>query len=337
MIKKILSFTIFFLFLNNIAFAINKPPQLFFFLGGEESASYKNILEKSCVSGAQIVYSWKQLEPRKGVYDFSKIEKDLNFLGSIHKKLFIQLQDRSFEPTVFNVPDYIRKDPEYHGGVAMQYDFPGEGKPISTGWVARVWDPAVRERYNLLIQQLAEKFDGKIAGINLPETAADFDENNPPQDFTFDKYFYAEVENIKTVRKLFQKSMVIQYLNFFPGEYNNDHHYMSRFFMYAMMHGVGLGGPDVVPYREVQMKNSYPFFHKFQGKILAGMAVQEPDYTYKNPSTGEPYTFFDFYDFARSYLGANILFWNVQEPFFSSQVVPELNCQHFECAETPTS
>jgi hypothetical protein len=43
------------------------------------------------------------------------------------------LQDRSFEPAIFNVPDYIREDESYHGGVAMQYDYPGEGKPITSG------------------------------------------------------------------------------------------------------------------------------------------------------------------------------------------------------------
>lgn len=329
--KKILNVLVCFLFLNNTAFAKDNLPKLFLFLGGNEASAYKAILEKSCVSGAQIIYSWKQLEPEKGIYDFSKIEKDLNFLSKIHRKLFIQLQDRSFEPTVFNVPNYIREDKIYHGGVALQYDFPGEGKPITTGWVARVWDPAVRERYNLLIQKLATTFDGKIYGINLPETAVDFDEQNPPDDFTFDKYFNAELENITAAKKAFRKSYVIQYVNFFPGEWNNDHQYMSRLFAYATTHQIGLGGPDIVPYKESQMKNSYPFFQKFKGKILTGMAIQEPDYTYKNPATGDYYTFADFYNFTRDYLGASILFWNVQEPFFSNRLVPELKSRYFEC------
>jgi hypothetical protein len=183
------------------------------------------------------------------------------------------IQDRSFEPTVFNVPDYIREDQIYRGGVAMQYDFPGEGKPITTGWVARVWDPAVRKRFQLLIKELATQFDGEIYGINLPETAVDFDENNPPEGLTFDNYFSSELENISVLRKAFHKSIVMQYVNFFPGEWNNDHRYMNKFFSYAMKHHIGLGGPDIVPYREAHMKNSYPFFHKLKGKLLTGMAI----------------------------------------------------------------
>jgi hypothetical protein len=319
------------LILNNAAFGKNNLPQLLLFLGGDQASSYERELKNSCVYGVQIIYSWRQLEPKKNLYDFSKIKEDLRYLNKTHKKLFIQIQDRSFEPTVFNVPDYIREDPTYHGGVAMQYDFPGEGKPITTGWVARVWDPEVRMRFQMLIKELARQFDGKIYGINLPETAVDFDENNPPEGFTFDKYFSSEIENIVTLRKEFHKSIVMQYVNFFPGEWNNDHRYMSRFFLYAMKHHIDLGGPDIVPYREAHMKNSYPFFHKHKGKLLTGMAIQEPDYTYKNQKTGEPYTFSDFYQFTKDYLGANIIFWNIQEPFFSNQLVPKLSDDYFEC------
>lgn len=78
----------------------------------------------------------------------------------------------------------------------MQYDFPGEGKPITTGWVARTWDSAVRKRFQLLIRKLASQFDGRVYGINLPETSADFDPNHMPKDFTSDKYFYSVINNI---------------------------------------------------------------------------------------------------------------------------------------------
>jgi len=139
---------------------------------------------------------------------------------------------------------------------------------------------------------------------------------------------------MNSLRKAFHKSIVMQYVNFFPGEWDNNHRYMSRFFSYAMNHHIGLGGPDIVPYREAHMKNSYPFFHKFKGTLSAGIAIQEPDYTYKNPNTGEPYTFYDFYSFTKDYLGTNIIFWNVQEPFFSNQLTPKLSDDYFECLNT---
>lgn len=328
-------------FICNVIHA-DSHPELFLFFGPSEQTggyneklnlkNYQNILSNPCVEGAQVVYTWKELEPEKGVYNFSRIEKDLNFLDSIHKKLFIQLQDRSFQPNVVYVPDYIRKDQIYHGGVAMQYDFSGPSHPITEGWVARVWDPAVNRRFQILIKRLAKQFDGRIYGINLPETAVNFDPKNPPEGFTSDKYFHAELENIRMLRQAFHQSFVIQYVNFFPNEWNNDHNYMGRLFSYAVQHNIGLGGPDVIPYRTGQMKNSYPFFHKYKGKINpVGMAIQEPDYTYKNPNTNHYYNFSDFYSFANNYLGATILFWSTKQPFLSKELTPEINPQHFEC------
>ncbi|HAT9133423.1 TPA: hypothetical protein ACT9JI_000403 [Legionella pneumophila] len=328
-VRIFLSFLL--LFFNGLGFARSELPQLFLFLGGDKASSFQETLQNPCIRGVQIIYSWRQLEPQKGVYDFSKIEEDLNDLSRIDKKLFIQIQDRSFSPDVFPVPDYIRLEKAYHGGVVQQYDFPGEGKPVTAGWVARTWDPAVRKRFQLLLKKLASKFDGKIYGINLPETSIDLDPDNLPKDFSSDEYFYSVLDNIGYLKKIFQKTWVIQYVNFFPDEWNNDHHYMRRLFAFARKHHIGLGGPDVVPYKESQMKNSYPFFHKFKGKIETAMAIQEPDYTYTNPKTGAFYRFDDFYSFSKEYLGAFILFWNTEEPFFSEQLLPKLNSVYFKC------
>ena len=51
---------------------------------------------KAC-EGAQLKYTWRELERAKGIYDFSAIQHDLIFLQSKGKKLFIQLQDASFD------------------------------------------------------------------------------------------------------------------------------------------------------------------------------------------------------------------------------------------------
>lgn len=335
MLSKILflSIIIFYFFLNNPAFAESKLPQLFLFLGSDHHLkSYQKILENPCVSGAQIIYTWKELEPKKDIYNFSQIKKDINFLNTIHKKLFIQIQDRSFQPNIINIPDYMRNQKIYHGGIAMQFDFPGESKPITEGWVARVWDPAVRERFQILFKKLSAQFDGQIYCINLPETAVDFDPDHPPEGFTSDKYFNGELENINALRAAFHQSIVMQYVNFFPGEWNNDHHYMSKLFADAVKYHISLGGPDIIPYRKGQMKNSYPFFHQYKNKIAeVGMAVQQPDYSYKKSGKNNFYKFSDFYFFARDYLGASILFWNNQEPFLSNSLVPHINNQYFAC------
>lgn len=84
----------------------------------------------------QVVYNWSALEKAKDEYDFSQIEQDLNYLNRLNKKLFIQIQDRFFEPKHKNVPQYLLQDSIYKSGITAQYDNSGENRPVVYGWVA---------------------------------------------------------------------------------------------------------------------------------------------------------------------------------------------------------
>src|SRR5918999_5039382 len=105
------------------------------------------------LEGAQVSYSWRQLEPAKDEYDFSIVREDLAFLTSKGKRLFIQLQDVTFSPTRIPVPRYLLEDPRYNGGADKQYRIPGddETRAVHEGWMARRWDPAVQERWHKLL------------------------------------------------------------------------------------------------------------------------------------------------------------------------------------------
>ncbi len=77
--------------------------------------------------------------PETGKYDFTILREDLEYLKSYRKRLFIQLQDVTFNIKYKAVPDYLLTE-EYDGGVVMQYnddDSPG-------GWVAQRWNKKVR-------------------------------------------------------------------------------------------------------------------------------------------------------------------------------------------------
>ncbi|ASV34088.1 hypothetical protein GWK90_03980 [Candidatus Hamiltonella defensa] len=280
----------------------------------------KPLLIRPDIDGVQIVYNWNILEKQKNQYDFSEIEKDLEYVNKLHKNLFIQLQDRFFSSDAKNVPYYLLNEPVYKKGLVHQYDNPGENKPIASGWVAQQWNPEVQKRYQKLISELAKKFDGRIFGINLPETAIDIDIKKDTTGFTCEKYFNAEIENALFTRKAFKKSHVVQYINFWPCEWNNDHQYMSKFFALAEKNNIGLGGPDIIPNKKGHMKNAYPFFHQYKGKLgLVAMAVQEPTLTYTNPQTRRPFTKAEFTDYAENYLGADIIFWSLSSPWLDRQ------------------
>lgn len=297
-----------------------KTPENFIYTSSGELDAASVIMAGSDIGGAQIVYNWRSLEPEKNNYDFSQIEKDLARLKVANKKLFIQIQDRFFEQDARYVPDYLMNDTRYGGGISPQFDNPGEGKPIGAGWVAQQWNPAERQRYQALLAAIAKRFDGQVYGVNLPETAIDLDMKKLPKGFSCDNYFAGEMENLTFARKVFTKSYVVQYVNFWPCEWNNDQNYMGRLFEFASTNNVGLGGPDIIPNRKAQMKNSYPFFNKYKSKLaLIAMAVQEPTLTYRNPNTGKAFSKDEFVEFAENYLGADIIFWSTTSPWLAKR------------------
>ncbi len=291
-------------------------PANFLYMGSGDLPANETLLARPDIGGAQIVYNWRQLETAEGQYDFSPIAADLAIADGLGKKLFVQVQDRFFDVQARNLPDYLLTDPQYGGGLVPQLDNPGENKAKAYGWAPIQWNEALRQRYQALLAALAAKFDGKVYGLNLPESSIDIDMKGDRTGFSCDAYFAAEMENLAFARAAFKTTRVVQYVNFWPCEWENDHDYMGRIFAYAAANDVGLGGPDIVPYRKAQMKNSYPLFNQYKGKLsYVGLAVQEPTLTYKNPKTGKRFTRAEFVDFAENYLGANVVFWSVETPW----------------------
>lgn len=297
-----------------------RDPANFLFADSNSLVAHVALVERPDIQGVQIVYNWRALEPSKDVYDFSRIEADLAFLQKRGKHLFVQVQDRFFEIGARNVPRYLLEDPAYDGGLAPQRDNPGEGREEGHGWIAQQWNPAVRARFQALLRALARAFDGRVYGINLPESAADIDAAHDRTGFDCDRYFEAELDNARVAREAFARSHVVQYVNFWPCEWNDDRKYMSRAFAFAAQHRIGLGGPDIVPWRRGQMKNSYPFFNRYKGQLdLVAMAVQEPTLTYTNPATGKKFTRDEFIEFARDYLGVDVIFWSLSSPWLAEK------------------
>src|SRR5690242_14647104 len=67
-----------------------------FFNRERERITDAAFLQTKAFEGAQLKYTWRELEPNKDHYNFDDIQHDLTFLQSKGKKLFIQIQDASF-------------------------------------------------------------------------------------------------------------------------------------------------------------------------------------------------------------------------------------------------
>jgi hypothetical protein len=299
-----------------------------FFAHERERISEKSFLDTAAFEGAQLKYTWRELEPEKDHYEFSSIRKDLAFLTSKGKKLFIQLQEVSFDPKRKLVPDYLQT-PEYHGGVAPQYDNDvDEQHPRIAGWVARRWDPAVQARFHKLLDALGKEFDGKIEGINLPETSVVFGETGKlfPEGYSPEIYRDAIITNMKALKRAFPRSVVMQYANFMPGEWlpENDKSYLRTVYKEAKALNVGVAGPDLLPFRRGQRNHSYPLIKASAGLIPTGIAVQDGNYADEDRTTHKRASVAELLKFATENLNVDYIFWCTEEPHYSSELIPFL-------------
>lgn len=280
-----------------------------------------------------MAYTWKQLEPEKDEYDFSLIREDLALLESRGKRLFIQLQDVTFSESRVNVPRYLLTDPIYNGGADKQYEVEGadDQNAVVAGWAARRWDPAVQERFHKLLLALGREFDGRIEGINFAETSVGFGTTGRlfPKGFSFEGYRDAIITNMRALKRAFPNSVAMQYANFMPGEWRrtNDRGYLRAVYAAAKEARVGVGGPDLLPYRPGQLYSSYPLIREAAGIVPIGIAVQDGNFEDVNPRTGQRVTISELVGFATDYLKVDYIFWGTQEPYYSGQVIPLLKQQ----------
>jgi len=282
------------------------------------------------IAGAQLKYTWQELELEPGRYDFSAIRHDLATLTAAGKKLFVQVQDVSFVEERTNLPDYLTDDPRYGGGVAPQYGFENddEARPVFEAWVARRWDPAVRDRLARLFAALGAELDGRIAGINTAETSVAFGRSGRfhPSGYTYQAYFESIRDLMTAARRAFNQSDVIIYANFMPGEElpDNDHGYLRGVYEHAAKIGVGVGGPDLLPYRWFQRQHSLALIAARPAGTVAGLAVQDGNLAAQNPVTSGRVTVEDLVRIARDELSLDYLFWGTEEPYWSEDVLPFL-------------
>ena len=322
------SVLLFFIFCNPIL-GQKQVKHFIFFAHERERIKETSFLKNENIQGAQLKYTWRELEPRENEYDLALIQKDLDFLNSKGKKLFIQLQDVTFDTQYKAVPRYIMQNKKYNGGADIQY-FMGENDSIikQNGYVARRWDTTVANRFFKLLFVLGQQFDGKIEGINLPETSAGFGETGKlfPKGYTTDIYKSAILSYMGTLRKAFPKSVVIQYANFMPGEWlpYNDRSYLKDIYALAKEKGIGMGGPDIKVYNKGHMNNGYKFLKQYSKDIITGLAVQDGNYELINPQTGKPVTIDEIYELGKNYIGLDYIFWCTEEPFYTKEVLPFL-------------
>jgi alpha-galactosidase len=255
----------------------------------EPRETWKVISGEKKFVGGQRIYTWRQLEPEKGQYDFSAIEADLALLHRQQQRLFLEVWDNSFDGKTMPVPDYLL-GAEYKGGIAR----PENNKRVTR---TKRWVPAVMDRYLLLVEALGKHFDNNpdFAGFIHTETAME-DKGDGFEDYSGIDFDVQMHRLIAESRKAFPHTPVIVQGNWYSYDGLAG---LMKLAEYAEEEGVGWAGPDLVPGQDIW---GYEIIKRKAGKMPLGLSAQWDSYKGK-------WTAKQLLDFAVNDMKLNFIFW----------------------------
>jgi hypothetical protein len=284
---------------------------------GMSQSQMDSIRNEPYVMGVVRRYYWAQLEPSEGVYDFSAIESDLEYLKAMPKpkRLVIQLFDREYHhPTpVGFIPNYILDNPRF-GGKEGWYAENGSRwygvAPAKAGFIARNWDPVVMDRWIALNRAVAARFDNEpyLEAVSGQETTPGLARKLPP-DYSVEKLAGQWKRYISEVVPAFPQTNVLIYANSLGNQVSNviDHCYRQR---------CAIGGLDTMPTQDYSPTSVGPTEGqrvimgadggtRYAGKMPVMFIVSSPSLVGKEgPNTPDA-----IYKYAMERLGVTHLFW----------------------------
>lgn len=280
------------------------------------------------IKGTKIRYFWSELEPKRGVYNFSKIEKDLKKVQKQNKRLFIYLEYKAFNKRAVQkecAPDYIFN----MGGVGITYydDVKLHAHKGHKPWkcIAQIYKKPVEDRLVALIHALGKRFNREpyIEGLILPETAGS---GNPGKNIGYKPPVKGYIPALKRVniesKKAFPNSVVFVQTNWIGGGAPAMKGLLDQ------MHqiGVGAGGPDLIP-----DKHTYGtmYFRDFAGKIPLQIDNQRATLV----GGGSPSRAFKYAVTDRNGLHLNYVFWATHNPSpwdFENDIIPVLKKHNWQ-------
>lgn len=255
--------------------------------------------------GYHVRYSFANLEPRKNVYDFSLIARDINTARADGKKLIVHIHDRTHQNAErVPVPDYMTKEPIYEGGVYKVFaDTAGTWKLMP-----KLWVPAYAERMGALMMALGRAFDNNdtLAYVAIEETSLNDTKSQPG--FTSAKLRDSYITIYNAAAKAFPNTIFSQYANWRGGMTAEDADKIMANLVEVNKHG--FGGPDALaalrPFDGVTsigaLENQFGvYYRKYKGVAPITASSQSPSYEANDALTNLNY--------AVNQLQANFLSW----------------------------
>lgn len=208
----------------------------------------KFAIRHKIIKGTQRSYNWGDLEPKKGVYDFSAIEKHLHELKAHGKRLVIKLRYKTFSIQAKRkncAPKYVHN----MGGVKIVYwddakEYKHKGHVVRK-CITQIWKKPVADRLVAITHALGKRFNNEpyVEAFVAEETAGPAGEGSK---YSHKAYLDALKRLNKEAMNAFPNTLVFQQANWMVGGY------MNELVKYLQKIGCGLSGPDLMPGRHTE-------------------------------------------------------------------------------------
>ncbi len=300
----------------SIANPDNFHPGYYVFFGERDSIDEFNLIRDiPAFVGVKKLYSWRKMEPQRGVYDFSEIERDLAYLQSIGKRLWLQVKETQYfakyEP---HVPQYMWNDPTYGCGSRSPDGRRFYGtfwRDVHDGhWVVCRGDEEFDERHRALFTALGNRFDREpfIEGITLDETSTGLNPHGASVIYNSFK------ELALATKRAFPNKVVTQMINYAPFD-------LEKFAEFLRENGIATGGPDVHPLRaDSALKEVYAIHKRNHWDTPNNIDVQWCNWD----CYGQTFSSRQLLEVAIDRIDPWYIFWERHPKYFSNDVVPTL-------------
>jgi hypothetical protein len=233
---------------------------------GESQATLLKRADEVCsepaLKGMEMVTRWAALESSKGHFTFGNVEQLYQRLATCKKRLVLEVLAVRFDG---------------HSDGIVPVDLENQLARTDNDYIARLWEPAVMDRFIALYKALGQRFDPEpyFEGVIFTETAV----GNVADSYTATAFIAQVTRAVKATRAAWPTSRVIVYDNFI-----SDATTQQAVDFMKMLHaaGVGVGGPDVIPPPYVGTVGERVYRGEIggtdhRGGMLAAFAVQVPE------------------------------------------------------------
>gem|GEM_PF-2420001 len=280
---------------------------------------FGKIINNPNVVGIKKVYTWVDIEPAEGIYDFTEIESDLAYLESIGKRLWIFVLDTTWNSS-YNpkTPVYMWSNPKY--GCDSRHYGNYERSAQQGGWLPCIWNKNVQSRRAALYQALGKKFNNEpyFEGINLGETSTGV--ANAAWGYSTESVRTAFMANALALKKAFPDKSVIQYINWAPFD-------LAPFAAELAQNGIGIGGPDIylLPEKQSIRDTTYPLQLQYHNDVPITIDAQGAEFMRINSDLGRPNNAAELLQGAIDLINPWYMFWIDIEPYISNDTLPTLD------------